>query len=230
VIVGYDDDLKLWYLHDPSFGPALEVSYAEMDRMVQPEGRSAGALVPDDLEARVSARSRASQYRARGANELAAWEFVNGYAASGTGDLAEGERRFRAGLSIPDVSLGYRLLLTYELALSVANLGRSEEALGLARDAAHLVPDHSGPWHLMADLCRKTRDSKNVQLCSEAEGRWRSLDSDEAAHSRLAAVLPADFLINYLVPVRGWGGNPELAPATGLAKEVQSRVIPERSP
>jgi tetratricopeptide (TPR) repeat protein len=215
VMVGYDDDLEVWYMHDPSFGPALAVSYEDMEKMQAPVGHMFMALIPPDFEDIVATRKGSAPYRPRTADEMAAWEFVNGYAYSATGKRENGERRFRAGLAVPEISVGYRFLLDFELALTLSARGNHEEALFLAQEATRLVPDHPGPWRLTAELCQTLDKAGLEEIGAAAAELWPKLEADDEALGRAAEQLPSDFLINYLVPYRGWGGDPELAPSPG---------------
>jgi hypothetical protein len=214
VLIGYDDNLDEWYFHDPSFGPALAIPYNDMERMWAAVGKTFNALVPDSADQLVARRSRAAPYRERTADELAAWEFVNGYAYSATGDLKSGEARLRGGLAVPGVGPGYRFLLSYELAVTLNMRGKRDEALSLAQEAAQIIPDHPGPWHLIAELCKTARRADLVELGAAAAKRWPELQADHEALKRAAKAIPSDFLIDYLVPYRGWGGDPALGPGS----------------
>jgi tetratricopeptide (TPR) repeat protein len=212
VLVGYDDDLGVWYVHDPSFGPALEVSYTDMKLMQEPVDVRGIVFFPEHYQEIVALRQSAGAYRARTPAERAAWAYVNGYANAATGELKAAEARLRDGLAIADAGKGYQFLLRYELALVTFARGNKEEALTLAEEATRLVPEHPGPWRLISDVCDALSRPELKTARDDAAQRWPVLAKDQAAGERLAAALPADFLINYLVPYRGWGGDVKLSP------------------
>ena len=64
VVIGYDDDRDVTILHDPTFGPAWEVSYQDFDDMWAPGGRTFAAVHPPDFEDIVAERSTAAAYSA----------------------------------------------------------------------------------------------------------------------------------------------------------------------
>ncbi len=209
VAIGYDDARGVIVLHDPSFGPALELSRADFETMWAAAGRR---LVPLRLgdPAAAAARHANESYRARSADERGAECFVNGVALAADGRGADAEAEYRRGLALLGLSPGYRHLLAFDLALALEGQARVADAIAAAREAAALVPDDAGPWRLLTRLYAATPSPEHRKLWSEAANKLRKLERDRHAIEALAAALPADFFIPSLGPARGWGAKKAL--------------------
>ena len=100
VVVGYDDERKVVVLHDPSFGPAWEVSYGDFERMWGLFDHASMLMYPPDYAKVLASRSAVPSYAQRTAAQRAAESFVFGYALASTGRLAEANVRLNAGLAV----------------------------------------------------------------------------------------------------------------------------------
>ena len=154
VVIGYDDDREVLLLHDPKFGPAWEITYADFDKMWEPIGRRYGVVYPPDAAARLASRPPAEPYRPRTTEERAAEHFVFGYAHACAGQVTAARQHFRQGLALPGLDAGYRHLFLVELALLSAVGGDHPQAISMLEQALDLVPDHHRPWEGLAQLYR----------------------------------------------------------------------------
>ena len=100
VVVGYDDERKVVVLHDPSFGPAWEVSYGDFEKMWGLFDHASMLMYPPDYAKVLASRSAVPSYAQRTAAQRAAESFVFGYALASTGRLAEAKVRLNAGLAV----------------------------------------------------------------------------------------------------------------------------------
>ena len=204
VVVGYDDERRVFLIHDPTFGPAWEVGYDDFERMWDVSTREGLVAIRPDAGATAVARGDAPRYRPRSANERAAERFIAGYALSATGRTGEGEQQFREGLALEGVSVGYRHLLLVELALTLRARGHLEEAVDAARMAADLVPQNAVAWETLAELYGSSTRQGASALRKDAEKRVKKLNDDPRSQQQLAAALPSDFWVIPLAPWRGW--------------------------
>ncbi|HSG06537.1 MAG TPA: hypothetical protein VLB09_09075, partial [Nitrospiria bacterium] len=164
-------------------------------------------FVPDALSQGKTSGHSVSTYRTRTPDEKAATHFVYGYALDCMGRLDEGKEHFEKGLSIPGISKGYQFLLLFELAL---NLGEQKDipgAIEAAEKATALLPEHPFPWDFLSQLYTISPDKGSQKKAKEAGKKAKTLGADEEALKTVADSLPADFFIEYLAGVRGWGGG-----------------------
>lgn len=200
--IGYDDARAVFVVHDPSFGPALEIPYAAFARMWEATDRRWCVYRSRALEA----APVVSPYRARTPDEEAARLFVDGYAQDAVGNLRVGEARFREALGLSGIAPGYEALLQLELAFNLAAQGNTQAAIAAAERARDLVPEHPITWNLLSQLYARG-SLLGLGRASAARERAIALGKDKAALARLAVALPADFMIPYLAGERGWAGE-----------------------
>lgn len=223
VVIGYDDARKVVVLHDPSFGPAWEVSYAEFDAMWSFWNRFHLEIYPDDFARVVARRPPAPPYPARTASQRAAEDFVYGYALASVGRRDDAEARLKDGLAIPGLPVGYRHLMLLELARLAEARHDLATAIALYEQASVLLPQDPWPWLLLGGLYQRdpTAGQKGdsllrraAALCADSEAQtavWNSLPHDvvimpgceESTPSQPAARL-ADGEIAFEVPGSGW--------------------------
>jgi hypothetical protein len=207
VAIGYDDVRRVLILHDPSIGPAWELSYDDFERMWALSDPVISFIEPDDRDSIVAERQCAPPYRARTADERAAELYLLGYALSATGRTREGEAAFRTGLALPGVGRGYRHLLLFDLALTLSWTMRVEEAIAAARESTDEIPENPAPWSLLSVLYEVSGPQLSPTLSSDALERMKSLVLDERAERRLATSIPSDFFVTSLGPIRGWAAR-----------------------
>ncbi len=207
LVIGYDDNKKVFIVHDPSFGPAFEISYDDFDKMWQATDRNYGVMSPNDYSERVPEENPSHVYRDRTPDEQAAMHFVYGYALDCLGRLVEAEEHFKKGIAIPRISKGYEFLLRFELALNLVERGDFVHAPEEAEKAKALVPELPLTWDFLAKAYMASPGKGNQEKANEAEKKAKALQKDQQALKIVARTLPSDFWIQYLAPVRGWGGE-----------------------
>lgn len=207
LVIGYDDERKVLILHDPSFGPALEIGYSDFERMWEAADRNYMAVIPEGHQEKMATGPSVPDYRARTPEEQAAMHFVYGYALDCLGRLEEGSRHFEEGLRIEGISPEYRYLLLFELALNRGERSDWAGAIEAAELATASLPEHPGAWAFLADLYKIYPEGGDRKKAKNAAKKAKSLEKDQKAQETVAMVLPADFFIQYLGGVRGWGGQ-----------------------
>jgi tetratricopeptide (TPR) repeat protein len=145
LFIGYDDDRKVFIVHDPSFGPAFEIGYDDFDKMWSLADNNYSIMFPADLPQEIPEELPAAHYRNRTPDERAAMHFVYGYALDCVCRLADGKAYFEKGLSTAGISKGYEFLLRFELALNLAEQGDIVRAIEEAEKATSLLPEHPAP-------------------------------------------------------------------------------------
>jgi len=195
VAIGYDDDRGVLILHDPSFGPAWEVSYRDFEKMWGPRGRNYTVAYPPDHAMGGAVKRTAPPYRPRTADEQAAVHFVFGYALSSVGRGEEAESWFRQGFAIPGIDRYHQHLLLFELALQSAAKGSLKEAIAMAQKASALLPEHHRPWRFLAQLYRGSRGEGWEQKAAEAESKAQAICADAEAQKTVAKALARNFFV-----------------------------------
>ena len=207
VVIGYDDARHVVILNDPSFGPAYDLAEADFDRMWAVAGRRYLAVHPAHLDSARARHAGAPAYRARSAAERAAEAYVFGYGLAATGRVDEAEARYRRGLEIEALDPGYRHLMLFELAILLTARKRIDEAIEMMRAATEAVPQNPRAWAFLSDLYLESFVPNHQRLAADAGRHAAELAEDERAKQDLARMLPSDFWIQYLSPVRGWGSR-----------------------
>lgn len=186
VVVGYDDTRQVFILHDPVFGPEVEVSYEQFDRMWAPVDRWFTAVEPRSPAASLPGATR----RPRSAAEIAVEEFVYGYALESLGRFDAADSVLRRAAASDSVPSALRYLLVNELAHVAWNRGRHDEALRLAEEATALAPESPSPWSLRAEIAKSSNDAEAARRRANAEAEVKRLCSDRngltALQTRLA--------------------------------------------
>ncbi len=196
VVIGYNDDRGVIILHDPSFGPAWEVSYKDFDDMWGAMDRSYTVAYPPDYMKVLSKRTReAAPYHQRTPDQQAAVHFVFGYALSSVGRAVEAEEEIRKGLAIPDIGKGYQHLLLFELARIYHSKGNTEEAIAMALKAIPLIPEHHRPYQFLAELYRGSAMEERKRKADDADKKAKALCSDREALQTVDKTLGRDFFI-----------------------------------
>lgn len=193
VAIGFDDDRKVVILHDPSFGPAWEVSYDDFETMWGLFDHTFSALYPPDFTQRSAGHSSSTPYAQRTPSQRAAESFVFGYALASVGNIREAKVRLTAGLSAVDVPSGYRHLFLLELGRVAQASGDTALAAAEYEQAGALVPEHHRPWLFLSQLyehsSRPEWRAKSGKLRDRAQGLCR----DAKARETVRRALPHDF-------------------------------------
>ena len=202
VVIGYDDATSMLSLHDPTFGPAWTVGYAEFERMWALTDRAYFVMRPHQPSAAGARAPGDQEYRPRTLDEAAALDLVHAYALAAAGRSGEAQDRLTRAVARPGLSPGYEHLLRLELATQLAARGRVAAAVAEAERAAALLPEHHRPWAVLAELHRR-QGPGDAERAAEAEARARTL----AACADLAAPPPMQELRTlpegaYLAPQR----------------------------
>lgn len=196
VVVGYDDAKRVVILHDPSFGPAWEVSFEDFEKMWGfDKNKYYTTLKPPDYVARLSRKTSAGAYAPRSPDNEVSVHYVYGYTLESNGKVQEAEKEFRAGLSLPGVSPSYLHLLHFELAILCAAAGRTEEAMAETQKSIDVFPGHAAPWKFLAAGLQKAQSGQDLgKRLEEANQKAKELCS-EAAEAAVAQTLTQDFAI-----------------------------------
>lgn len=189
VVIGYDDEEGVLILHDPSFGPALEVPYAELDQMWQPAGASYAVAHPRDPTAS-PARPATGPYPEPSPDQQALRHWVYGYALASVGRLEEAAQEYDRGLELEDISAGCRHLLLLELALYHRAKGDHPTAIEMARQGAELVPEHFRGWQLLGDLYTESSLKGRKKIARDYTARAKRLRADTQAMEIAGGKLP----------------------------------------
>lgn len=218
VMVGYDDQRGVILLHDPSFGPVLEVPYAEFESMWSPAGAYYMSVQPRDPAAVPAPAGALSLEPSAEQQALRYW--VYGYAQASIGKIDEALRLYRRGLEIPDISDGSRHVLLVEVALCHREKRDSAAALEAARQAAELVPEHYVGWLLLGNLYAESSVADRRELARKYRSEAERLRADPQALADVKQILPHDILVRWPItaspeledPVTtaGAGGEPEI--------------------
>ncbi|HVO47642.1 MAG TPA: hypothetical protein VMT29_15045 [Steroidobacteraceae bacterium] len=195
LVIGYDDERKVLVLHDPSFGPAFEMSYDEFMLTWDVLGRRYAGSYPPDYARVLAKRGPGKPYRQRTPQEEAAFYYIYGYALNATGRPKEGAEKFRKGLAIPRIGRGYQHLFELELAYARAAQGDAQGAIDAALAATELVPQDPIPWRLLDYLYARSPYPEAALKAGEARSKADKLATDEGAAAKVSWVLPRDFWV-----------------------------------
>ncbi|MBC8317891.1 MAG: hypothetical protein H8E41_08280 [Desulfobulbaceae bacterium] len=201
LVVGFDDTKKVFIIHDPTFGPAWEVSYDDFDRMWAPWGRKFDVVLPPNWGQKLMDHNYNSIYQARSVSDKAAFHYVHGVALASVGLMEESFKHLEEGVAFADLSDGYRFLFLKELALyySQKDLDKSIE---LAEQALEIIPEDYSLWWIASILYTR---AKLEDKAGVSRNKANSLASDQKALKKMALSLPKDFWIEPLANIRGWG-------------------------
>jgi len=225
VVIGYDDPRKVIILHDPSFGPAWELSYADFETMWSFWSRFYMAMYPNDFARVLAKRPAASPYPARTAAQHAAEDYMYGYALAAVGRRNEAESRLKAGLAIPELPSGYRHVMLLELARLAEARHDTVTAIATYRQAGDVLPQDNRSWLFLGQLLHNNGHAGSQHEADSLLGRAAALCADTAAQQAAWRALPHDYVmvsgceesaapestaplgpdeIRYLLPTRGW--------------------------
>jgi tetratricopeptide (TPR) repeat protein len=195
LVIGYDDERNVLVLHDPTFGPAFEMSYDDFMLTWDVLGRRYAGSYPPDYAKVLAKRGPGKPYRRRTPQEEAAFHYVYGYALNATGRSKEGAEKFRKGLANPRIGRGYQHLLELELAYALAAQGNAQGAIDAALAATELVPQDPIPWRLLDYLYARSPYPEAAVKAEQARSKANKLAADEGAAAKLSWVLPRDFWV-----------------------------------
>jgi TPR repeat protein len=202
VAIGYDDSRKVIFLHDPTFGPAFEVSYKDFEKMWAASNNYFILQHPADYEEKLSRQTVKSGYRPHTPNEKAAYCFIYGYTLARLEQPGKAVKMLKKGLKVPDIDPGYEHMLWFELARVYGWDGKISQAHSAVNKSIEALPENFRPWRYQAALYNY--EGRNAKA-EEAERKAAELESNSEALQKVSDVLPRDFLILYLLKTRGWG-------------------------
>ncbi|MDH4109287.1 MAG: hypothetical protein OEW35_13305 [Gammaproteobacteria bacterium] len=161
LLIGYDDERRIFTMHDPSFGPQLELGYDEFSRMWAVTEAKYWARHPDVVPPE-SIRP-ATAVRARTNDDEAAVALFRAYGLNVSGRYAESESTIREALALEGLGAGRRHLLQLELAVSLNETGRCAEAIEAAREAQASFGDYALAHSVLANLlaCSDDKAARN---------------------------------------------------------------------
>lgn len=208
LLIGYDDERRVMIMHDPSFGPALEIGYDDFDTMWRHKGRIYDSATPAGFESILAKRPSATPYPPRTADMQAALHFVTGYALAQIGRTGEAVEAFEKGLALPHIGPGYRYMLVFEAAHIHIAEHRPDAAAAALRLATDAIPQALDAWGMLAKLYRQHALLPDAdRLAIETETRFKRTVGDRAAMATFVNAVPRDFYVEGLAQLRGWGYN-----------------------
>lgn len=187
--IGYDDDRGCLFLHDPSFGPAWDVSYENFEKMWQPIG-AMDQGVPPDYRSRAATRAESAAYRERTVDERALEHYVFGYALACARNRTMAIEHYRTGLTLPGLKDGLRHLFLVELALQSED---PFEAITLLREALELVPANHTAWRILAQMYRQRGRGRLRVLYAQFRANLAS--TEPTRRQTFRAALPKGVLV-----------------------------------
>lgn len=193
VMVGYDDQKGIILLHDPSFGPALEVTYSDFETMWRPAG--AWYMTVQPREPAAAPTQSAVSHAEPSPDQQALRHWVYGYALASIGKIDEAAQEYRRGLEIPDISGGSRHVLLLELALCHRENGDNAAAIEAARQAADVIPEHHVAWTFLEQLHAESSLKGRDELAREYSSKADRLEANPRALEVVAETLPQDILL-----------------------------------
>lgn len=192
VVIGYDDTKRTVTLHDPSFGPAWEVSREEFDAMWLLSQNSWVLLNP---KTGPPARDAASPYTERTTDQRAAELYCRAYAASSQGHDDQAIRILDEGLALPGLSAGWRHLMLLERGCRLLVANKAVSAIPDLERARDIVPEDFRAWMFLSEAMRFLPDPPGPEQFEElarAKSNANALCRDPKSDSALAAALPGN--------------------------------------
>lgn len=191
LLLGYDDTRQVLVMHDPSFGPNLELGYDEFERMWRATDAQYWARHPEVMPSEPPGRVAAVP--ARTPDDEAGFMLFRAYGLAVAGDYRQAEKVLRDALAREGVGAARRHQLQLELAVSLNETGRCAEAIEAARSANALFSDYAIAHRVLAHLlaCSGERAAKKESRRELATAE--RLCGDKAALRRVADELGRDF-------------------------------------
>ncbi len=193
VIVGYDQQRKTIFLHDPSLGPVWEVPEEDFDRMWQFSQRRYWVLYPPNYMELLAAKRSAPPppYAPRTSDNNAAAHYWYGCAHESLDALERAEQELRSGLQLPELGRSSAHLLHLELARVLQLRSKKQEAISEARAALDLMPEDPTAWQFVKSWQHSGGKGKKDEA-SEAAGKLPSLCAPDA-QARFVRSLDVEF-------------------------------------
>jgi len=160
LLIGYDDERQVFVMHDPSLGPDLELGYEEFERMWRATEAKFWARHPEQIPG--NPPGRVETVRARTVDDDAAVALFRAYGLEVIGDYRQAESVLREALGAEGLSHARRHQLLLELAVSLNETGRCDEAIEAAREANAEFGDYAIAHRVLAFLlaCSGERAAK----------------------------------------------------------------------
>jgi hypothetical protein len=191
LLLGYDDTRQVFVMHDPSFGPNLELGYEEFERMWRATEAGYWASYPESLPS--DPPGRVDAVPARTADDDAGFMLFRAYGLEVNGDYRQAEDVLRKALAREGVSPALRHQLNLELAVSLNETGRCAEAIEAARQANALFGDYAIAHRVLAYLLACSSDRAAKKESKRELAQAEKLCSDKAALRRVADELGRSF-------------------------------------
>lgn len=204
LLIGYDDERRVMIVHDPSFGPALDIGYDDFETMWRYANRRYAVARPGGQVP--ASPADAAPYPPRSADMQAALQFVTGYALLESGRLAEAGQAFAQGLALPGVGPGYRFMLAFEAAHVALADRRIEDTVNALDAATDALPQACPAWAKLTELYRDHPSLPEASRRGEAaQARAARACGDRSDYAAFADAIPRDFYVQGLARLRGWG-------------------------
>jgi hypothetical protein len=208
VVIGYDDTRGVVIVHDPSFGPAVEIPLSDFEPMWAATNRLYLTLEVPDAENVIRHRAGAPPYRDRTVEERAAQLWVQGAMRAALAMAPAAEQDLRAALALPGLGSGYEHLVQLDLGAALIAQQRYGEAIAALRRSVELVPENPRGWELLADAATAAGQEDLARDATKKMKKSRQVRDMAAFCRRLTEAIPADVWVFYFAEHRGWGVNP----------------------
>ena len=190
LLVGYDDERRVFAMHDPSLGPGLELAYDQFERMWRVTEAKYWAWHPAVIAP--ESAGHATEVRARTSDDEAAVALFRAYGLEVAGRYADAEAVLREALTLEGLGDSRRHLLQLELAVSLNESGSCAEAIDAARQAQASFGDYALAHSVLANLLACSTDRTARNEAKQELKRAKSLCSGKAQR-RVADELGRDF-------------------------------------
>ena len=194
LIVGYDQQRKSIFLHDPSLGALWEVPEQEFDSMWRFSKRSYWVLYPPNYQELLAAKSSAlpRPYAPRTPDNDAAVHYWYACALESLNSLDRAEQELRLGLKVPGTEKGTEHLLHLELARVLQLRSKKQETVSELRAAIELNPDDPTAWKMLQAAGQSSGEKNSTAGASEAADKLHSLCNPDA-QARFVRSLGVEF-------------------------------------
>ncbi len=187
VMIGYDDGRNVIILHDPSFGPAIELPTPDFQRMWEMMGQTYCVSRPKDKVEKETAKKAPATYPKSTPDQDGSRRFVFAYANAAAGNLKQAEEEYRSLSMDSGMPANIRHLALMEMAHLRFISGQRKEAAALAEEAIKFEADDPRSYDLLAaayqeggatDAKKKAQDAKTRlgAICQDKNRRARMVD------------------------------------------------------
>jgi hypothetical protein len=198
VVIGYDIGRRIVILHDPSFGPALEMPMDQFTAMWEATDREYFISRPKTPGRKLPPAANPAGYPGRSAAQRAAQAYVFAYGEAASGRLPAAKTAYTGLADRPDTPRNLRHLALLELAHLELREGHATAATELAEKAIGLERDDPVAWSILASALERSPASGDARKAREAHARAADLCKNKKGMRELSERLSAGVLL--LIP------------------------------